>query len=390
MEMIDRDSAFLGAVRSVAVDVAAVHADDVDRQARFPAEAIAALREAESLSGFVPSSLGGAGVSLPAIAQACFELGRHCAATGMIFAMHQIQAITIVRHLEDSPWFTAYLGRLHEEQRLIASVTSEVGTGGDMGRSIAALTDCAEGGLEFTKRALTVSYGAHADDYFTTLRRTPSSEETDQALVLHPRDETELTPTGAWDTLGMRGTCSPSFTVHARCAPEQVLPTPFSTVLSETSPVSFLLWSQVWLGLATEAFERGHSFVRAAARRDPGAPPPPAAGAMSRVLSELWSFRSDVRAALEDFIAGDEDPDRSSPRSLASTLRFNTLKLSASERAPRICLAVLEAVGVNAYRNDSEYAVGRLLRDALSARLMVSNERIHAVDAGLLTILKSV
>jgi hypothetical protein len=47
-------------------------------------------------------------------------------------------------------------------------------------------------------------------------------------------------------------------------------------------------------------------------------------------------------------------------------------------------------VGVSAYFNDSEYAVGRLLRDALSARLMVSNERIHAVDAGLLTILKSV
>jgi acyl-CoA dehydrogenase len=389
MAMIDRDSAFLDAVRSVAVDVAAVHADDVDRQARFPEEAIAALREAEALSAFVPSSLGGAGVSLPAIAQACFELGRHCAATGMIFAMHQIQAITIVRHLESSPWFTEYLGRLHEEQRLIASVTSEVGTGGDMGRSIAALTERAEGGFEFTKQALTVSYGAYADDYFTTLRRTPTSEETDQALVLHPRDETELTPTGTWDSLGMRGTCSPSFTVHARCAPEQVLPTPFSTVMSETSPVSFLLWSQVWLGLATEAFERGHSFVRAAARRDPAAPQP-AAGAMSQVLSELWSFRSDVRAALEDFIAGDEDADRSSSRSLASTLRFNNLKLSASERAPRICLAVLEAVGVNAYRNDSEYAVGRLLRDALSARLMVSNERIHAVDGRLLTILKSV
>jgi acyl-CoA dehydrogenase len=389
MVTIDRDSAFLAAVRSIAVDVAAVHADDVDRQARFPAEAIAALREAELLSAFVPPSLGGVGVSLPAIAEACFELGRRCAATGMIFAMHQIQAITIVRHLDGSPWFTQYLGRLHDEQRLIASVTSEVGTGGDMGRSIAALTESAEGGLEFTKKALTVSYGAYADDYLTTLRRTPTSEETDQALVLHPRDETELTPTGTWDTLGMRGTCSPSFTVQARCAPEQVLPTPFSTVMSETSPVGFLLWSQVWLGVATEAFERGHSFVRAAARRSPGAPPP-VAGTMSRALSELWLFRSDVRCALEDFVAHDEDVDRSSPHILASSLRFNNLKLSASEMAPRICLAVLEAVGVSAYFNDSEYAVGRLLRDALSARLMVSNERIHAVDAGLLTILKSV
>jgi acyl-CoA dehydrogenase len=387
--MIDRDSAFLDAVRSVAVEIAATHADDVDRQARFPVEAIAALREAQALSAFVPPSLGGPGVSLPAIATACFELGRNCAATGMIFAMHQIQAITIVRHFEGSPWFTEYLRRLHEEQRLIASVTSEVGTGGDMGRSVAALTEHAEGGLEFTKQALTVSYGAHADDFFTTLRRTPSSEETDQALVLHPRQETELTPTGTWDSLGMRGTCSPSFTVQARCAAEQVLPTPFATVLSESSPVSFVLWSQVWLGLATEAFERGHSFVRAAARRSPGAPQP-AAGAMSRVLSELWSFRSDVRCALEEFIADDEDPERPSPRTLASSLRFNNLKLSASERAPQICLAVLEAVGVSAYRNDSEYAIGRLLRDSLSARLMVSNERIHMVDGKLLTILKSV
>lgn len=389
MATIDREAVFLDAVRSIAVDVAAVHADDVDRQARFPAEAIAALRETKALSAYVPSSSGGPGVSLTAIAEACFELGRHCAATAMIFAMHQIQAITIVRHLEDSPWFTEYLERLHDEQRLIASVTSEVGTGGDMGRSIAALTEHAEGGLEFTKQALTVSYGAYADDYFTTLRRTAVSEETDQTLVLHPRGETELTPTGTWDTLGMRGTCSPGFTVHGRCAPEQMLPTPFSTVLSETSPVSFLLWSHVWLGLATEAFERGHAFVRAGARRNPGAPQP-AAVAMSRVLSELWSFRSDVRAALEDFIAGDEADDRSSLRTLASSLRFNNLKLSTSERAPRICLAVLETVGVTAYSNDSDYAVGRLLRDALSARLMVSNERIHAIDGKLLTILKSV
>jgi acyl-CoA dehydrogenase len=258
-----------------------------------------------------------------------------------------------------------------------------------MGRSIAALTEGADGGREFTKQALTVSYGAHADDYLTTLRRTPTAHETDQVLVLHPRSDTELTPSGIWDTLGMRGTCSPGFTVHARCAPEQVLPTPFSTVMSETSPVSFLLWSHVWLGLATEAFDRGHAFVRAAARRKPGAPTP-AAGAVSRVLSELWSLRSEVRAALEDFIASDEEPDRASLHTMASALRFNNLKLSASERAPRICLGVLEAVGINAYRNDSPYAIGRLLRDALSARLMVSNERIHAIDAGLLAIAKSV
>src|SRR5450755_1675206 len=137
---VDRDQAFVATVRQIAIDVAAVHADEVDRDARFPREAIAALREAGALSAFVPEDLGGGDVSLPAIARGCFELGRRCSSTAMVFAMHQIQVATIVRHLDDAPWFESYLRELAGEQRLIASVTSEIGTGGDMSRSIAAIT----------------------------------------------------------------------------------------------------------------------------------------------------------------------------------------------------------------------------------------------------------
>ena len=76
--------------------------------------------------------------------------------------------------------------------------------------------------------------------------------------------ETELEPAGTWDTIGMRGTCSPGFVVRARFAPEQVLAAPFSDVMNESIvPLSHILWSFVWLGIATDAFERGRSFVRA-------------------------------------------------------------------------------------------------------------------------------
>ena len=51
----------------------------------------------------------------------------------------------IVRHLDGAPWFEAYLRDVASEQRLIASVTSEVGTGGDLGRSIAAVTPGGDG-----------------------------------------------------------------------------------------------------------------------------------------------------------------------------------------------------------------------------------------------------
>ena len=51
---IDRDQAFLAAIRRIADEVAAPNADDVDRQARFPVEAIAALREERALSALDP------------------------------------------------------------------------------------------------------------------------------------------------------------------------------------------------------------------------------------------------------------------------------------------------------------------------------------------------
>ncbi|HEY5428842.1 MAG TPA: acyl-CoA dehydrogenase family protein [Solirubrobacteraceae bacterium] len=389
---LDRDQAFLEQVKRIAVEVAAVHADTVDRDARFPIEAVTALREVGALSAYIPVERNGGGVSLRAIAQACFELGRRCSATAMVFAMHQIQIATIVRHL-DGVWFEEYLRRVAAEQRLVASVTSEVGTGGDMGRSIAPVTPTEDGRLSFVKQAPTVSYGEHADDLFTTVRRSVSAEQQDQVLVLHHSEQTELELKGTWDTIGMRGTCSPGFEVRARFDPEQILRAPFSTVMNESHvPISHILWSHGWLGIATEAFERGRAFVRAAARRGRAGSdaPLPAAHSLSRVMSELFMLRAEVRSGLEDFIGEGEEIDRERLGTMASILRFNNLKLAASEQAPRICSAVLEVIGIMAYKNDSPYGVGRQLRDALSARLMVANERIHAVDAGLLLIAKEV
>jgi acyl-CoA dehydrogenase len=385
---VDADRSFIEQIRRIGAEVAAVHADAVDHDARFPEEAVAALREAGAMSAFVPVEFAGADVSIAALARACFELGRRCSSTAMIFAMHQIQVATIVRHLEGE-WFEGFLRRVSAEQRLIASVTSEIGTGGDMGRSIAPVTPDGDG-FALEKQAPTVSYGAYADDLFTTARRTPQSEQVDQALVLHHREQTQLEPTGTWDTIGMRGTCSPGFTVRAHFPFEQILAAPFATVMNETHvPVSHILWSHVWLGIATEAFERGRAFVRAAARRNPGAPVP-AAHSLSRVMSELTMMRAEVDSALRDFVAFNDDPERPDLATLTSVLRFNNLKLAASEQAPRVCMSVLEVIGIAAYKNDSPYGVGRQLRDALSARLMVANERIHSVDAGLLMIAKEV
>jgi acyl-CoA dehydrogenase len=384
-----RDHELLVTVREIGAGLAAANADSVDREARFPVEAVGALGEARALSAFVPESLGGGGASLEAIAEACFELGRHCGSTAMVFAMHQIQVACMVRHLGGSPWFEGYLRELADEQLLVASITSEVGTGGDMGRSVAAVSEPADGAAGFEKQAPTVSYGAHADAFLTTLRRAPDAEPGDQVLVLARAEQVELEPQGTWDPLGMRGTCSPGFVVSGRVGVEQVMATPFSVISVESmTPISHILWSHVWLGIATDAFDRARAFVRAAAKRQPGEPLP-AANRLSELMSQLSPLRAEVSLALREY-CDVCDEDRARLSEMATVLRFNNLKIAASEQAPRVCQGAMGVCGIVGYKNDTPFSVGRHLRDTMSACLMVANERIHKTDASLLLIAKDV
>ena len=145
------------------------------------------------------------------------------------------------------------------------------------GKSIAAVTPGEDGLATFEKQAPTVSYGAYADDLLTTLRRAPDAEPGDQVVVLTHREQFTLEQMGTWDPMGMRGTCSPGYVVRATFPSDQVLPVPFSTVGTESMvPISHILWSHLWLGIATDAFDRARAFVRASAKGRPG--PAPAHG----------------------------------------------------------------------------------------------------------------
>lgn len=384
------DAALREEVRRIAAEVAAPHAGEVDRAARFPEEAVGALREVGALAALVPAALGGGGASLEAVADACCELGRACGASGMVFAMHQIQIACMVRHLDDSAFFSDFLREVAAKGLLIASITSEVGTGGDMGKSVAALSaPDAAGSHSFEKQAPTVSYGDHADAFLTTVRRAPQAEGGDQVLVLSRREQMEMEAQGTWDPLGMRGTCSPGYVVRATVPGEQVLPAPFSQIATGSmTPISHVLWSHVWLGIATDAFDRARAFVKAAAKRKPGEPLP-AATRLSQLMSELSLLRAEVQLALRE-LCDISAADPAKLGEMATILRFNNLKIAASEQAPIVCQGAMAICGIVGYKNDTPFSVGRHLRDSMSACLMVANERIHKTDASLLLIAKEV
>ena len=369
---------FLDGIRTAAA-VATEHVADVDSQARFPVECVDVLRDARALSALAD------GVPFHEVAEACLLLGRACSASAMVFAMHQIEVACLVQHSDGWDWVKDYLEDLRREQRLIASVTSEIGTGGDMGRSIAAVETAADGTCTFTKQAPTVSYGEYADDLLTTLRRSPEAEGGDQVLVLTRGEQNTMVKTGTWDPLGMRGTCSPGFTISATFEPEQLMPAPFLVVGAESMvPVSHLLWSQLWVGIAIEAFNRARKSVKAAGAQAGSV----RAQRLSELHGELAATRAQLAEALDRYQREVAEPGRPALHTMGAALRHNVLKTSVSTAVASVCHGALEVTGIAGYRNDSPFSVGRLLRDSLSASLMVSNDRLHETNAALLMVVK--
>src|SRR5271154_908271 len=107
--------------------IAAKHAAAVDRDSRFPAEAIAAARAERLLGAAVPHEFGGEGASISDVADVCYTLGRACASTAMIFAMHQTKIACIVRHGRGSAWHELFMRRVGDERATAACIVDHRG-----------------------------------------------------------------------------------------------------------------------------------------------------------------------------------------------------------------------------------------------------------------------
>ena len=279
-----------------------MHAADVDSKARFPTETVAALREAGLLGAAVPRELGGPGCGMLELGQLCATLAQACGSSAMVLAMHYSQLACLARHGLDSEFFRNYLRDMVEHPRLLASMTSEVGTYGDTRSSICAVERQA-GRFRLGKDATTGSYCAHADAILVTCRRDADAGASDQLLVLVRREDCTLAPTTSWDTLGMRGTCSPGFRLESSGAQEQIVPGSFADSSAQTMvPYSHILWSSLWWGIAADAVAKASVFVRGQARQTPGTVPPTATR-LAEVSLLLQNMKQNWQSAAQAFDA---------------------------------------------------------------------------------------
>ena len=365
--------------------VAETHADDVDARARFPREAVEAMVAERLLSIQITAEFGGEGIGLADIAEICSVIGQSCSAAAMVFAMHQIKVSSLVSHGEESAWHRAFMRRISDEQLLLGSATTEGGIGGNLRNSICAIE--VEGDrCRLEKNATVISYGADSDAILITSRSHKDAASTDQVMTVFTKDQYTLEHTHAWDTLGMRGTCSDGYVFKGEAPAEQILPKPFAEIAAQSMlATAHLLWSAVWYGIAANAMARAQAFVRAEARRAPGQTPPGALR-LAEASTLLQLLKSNVVAGLREFETAKADPDRLS--SMGFAVAMNNLKIGSSETILTIINHAMLICGIMGYKNGTPYSLGRHLRDAHSAQLMISNDRILSNTSNLLLVHK--
>lgn len=363
---------------SAVVKAAAGAADEVDREARFPGEAVDMMRANKLLSVSLPLEVGGGGASITDLSAMARAIGAACSSAGMVFAMHHIQALSLTFH--GATGQTEDLAReIASSEALLASATTEITTGGDV-RSSTCAVEVDGDTVRLEKNAPVISYGANADYIFTTARRTPDSPPSDQVLVVCPARTTVLEQTSTWDTLGFRGTCSPGYMLRTETSVANILPVDYAMISAHTMlPSSHILWASVWLGMADAALAKARAQVRASARKSPGTTPLAARLADLLVVhQEFEALVSDALSRYEDFLSSDQDEP-----TVGFAIAMNNVKLRASTLVVEVVTGVLALIGINAYREDHKASMGRLVRDCFGPQLMVSNERIRANNAQL-------
>lgn len=337
-----------------------------DRAAAFPQASISALHQCGLMNAAAPRDIGGLGLTPHQLAAVAERLGRLAGSTAMIWAMHQIQvgclaAATNASHL---------LQRTVTDRLLIASVTSEVGTGGMLRTSRAAVQSDDEH-VRLVKQAPTISYAEYADAFLITARRHPDAAAQDQVLVWADAADVELSLSKGWDPLGMRSTCSPGGTVTVHTTVTNVLTPRFGVLADQVMlPLSHLLWSAVWSGIAADAAQRANTSHRTRIDKSGDDADPRVAW----MHAELLAINASISALAT---AMDDDSDRLTGQ------RANALKLTVAERALHVAETALCLAGMPGFSESGPWAIARHLRDLHSAQLMVSNDRIAAMNASL-------
>src|SRR3989475_9561780 len=131
LDLPPEHAAFRDTVRELAQGVALPLAAEVDRDHRFPEEAVTAAAEAGLLGVLIPREYGGAGLDALAFALCIDELAQACASTSVIVDVHTSVGSEPILLFGTEEQKRRWLPRLASGELLGASALTEPASGSD-------------------------------------------------------------------------------------------------------------------------------------------------------------------------------------------------------------------------------------------------------------------
>jgi alkylation response protein AidB-like acyl-CoA dehydrogenase len=242
-----------------------------DRDATFPWENFADLKEAGLLALCVPTGAGGLGASFADYARVSAEIGRHCGATALTFNMHNATMLW-AGEVSDLLDFTAEDRALHHARRAelfrgvvedgtIHSQPFSEGISAGATSGVHTKAEPVDGGFRVTGRKIFASLSGAADRYNVTCQ-VPG--EPFIRLLSIPADAEGIEIVGDWDPLGMRGTVSRTLLFTDVFVPEdnEVLPPRGYDQAAQRFPFLFMSLAPSYLGLTQGILDFTRLYLR--------------------------------------------------------------------------------------------------------------------------------
>jgi alkylation response protein AidB-like acyl-CoA dehydrogenase len=266
----------------------AKRADRYDREASFPHENYADLKEAGLLGLCVPEKFGGRGADLKTYALVSATLGKYCGATALTFNMHACSTLwpgaladaldmTPAQREEHERHRAVHFQRVVRDGAIYAQPFSEGSAAAagmaPFGTTAARAEMGNAGGWRINGKKIFASLSGAAHYYGVLCTEAkPELSMRDTLYMAVPGDAPGLTVTGDWDPLGMRGTVSRTLVFKDVFVPDeaQMMPRGVYHQAARRWPHMFTTLAPTYMGIAIAAYDFTVSYLRGEA---PGTPP---------------------------------------------------------------------------------------------------------------------
>ena len=337
-----------------ALELAAEFAAEVDREGRFPEEAVGALRDAGMLGLTLPTTVGGLGGTPADFLAATRAIASRCASTAMIFLMHVCAAqVTLAGKGDDADELRA----MADGSNLSTLAFSERGSRSHFWAPVSQLA-----GSRLSAQKSFVTSAGHANSYVVATRSADAETPTDSSLYLVPASTAGIETKGSWLGLGLRGNASAPMMFDVEVSDGMLLGEAgkgFDLMLGVVLPWFQLGSGAVSVGIAEGAMGATVAHVTSAKLEHLDqtlADLPTVRGRIGRAQTEVDTvagFLADIARRM-----GEGDP----------TVPILSAKASANEMAIRVTSEAMQACGGAAM--SSSLPLERFFRDARAGSVM--------------------